>query len=82
MGQSVVFEPVPAGWCCKRSGKDAIWADFVPGGVFAAHAHLGYSDFVRATTSSYRKHRCATLPLAMNSWVMAAIGKGGLRHDN
>ncbi|NKI74871.1 hypothetical protein Dpoa2040_002153 [Dickeya sp. CFBP 2040] len=82
MGQSVVFEPVPAGWCCKRSNKDATLAGFVSGGIFAAHAHLGYGDIVRPSISDYLKHRRTTLSLTADSWLMVAVGSGGLRHDN
>ncbi|MCA7012120.1 hypothetical protein LF934_05615 [Dickeya dadantii] len=89
MGQSVVLEPVPAGWCCKRSDKGAMLACLTSGGVSAAH--LVDDDTVRpfaSGCSGYLKHRCtASSSFIAGSWLMMgtdkiAAGKGGLRHDN
>ncbi|MBO8134850.1 MULTISPECIES: hypothetical protein [Dickeya] len=88
MGQSVVLEPVPAGWCCKRSDKGAMLACLTSGGVSAAH--LGYGDTARpfaSRRSGYLKHRrTASSSFIAGSWMVsgadkAAVGKGGLRHD-
>ncbi|MFB1116285.1 hypothetical protein RF240_10195 [Dickeya dadantii] len=89
MGLSVVLEPVPAGWCCKRSDKGAMPACLTAGGVSAAH--LGDDDTVRpfaSGCSGYLKHRrTASSSFITDSWLMIgadkiAAVKGGLRHDN
>ncbi|WP_033575639.1 hypothetical protein [Dickeya chrysanthemi] len=83
MGQSVVLEPVPAGWRCQCSGTDAASAGFVMSGMSAArYAYLGYSDIARSSTSRYLKHQTMTVSSAVHSWLMATVDKGGLRHDN
>ncbi|WKV51253.1 MULTISPECIES: hypothetical protein [Dickeya] len=88
MGQSVVLEPVPAGWCCKRSDKGAMLACLTSGGVSAAH--LGYGDTARpfaSGRSGYLKYRrTASSSLIARARMMSdagkvADGKGGLRHD-
>ncbi|MZG49501.1 hypothetical protein F6X66_06165 [Dickeya solani] len=90
MGQSVVLESVPAGWCCECSDKGDMLAWLASGGVSAAQ-HLGYGDTVRpfaSGRSGYLKHRrTASSSFIAGSWLMVgtgkvAAGKGGLRHDN
>ncbi len=84
MGQSVVLEPVPAGWC----DKGAMLAYLISGGVSAAH--LGYGDTARPFAcgrSGYLKHRRTTSSsFIAGAWMVSgagrvAVGKGGLRHD-